>query len=178
MQPTLGRIALLGLALLLGAAAAVSADDIEANKELVRRMTDLINRRDFVALEAVLAPDLRRHSGATPHLTIESREQFIEFLHQDVAAVPDSHQEIDFMLAEGDLVAARVIYSGTQTGPWGPFPPSGEHLELPFIGILRIDDGRIAEIWVEWNNLWALEQLGHFPPSSAEEGTEPPGTGS
>lgn len=30
------------------------------------------------------------------------------------------------------------------------------------MGILRIDDGRVAEIWVEWDNLDALQQLGHI----------------
>lgn len=163
MQPRTVRTLCLAVSLLLVTAGAGSAGDPEANKALVRRMTEAINERDFAAVEETLAPDLERHSGATPHLTIENRDQFLEFLRQDLAAVPDAHQEIDFLLAEDDLVAARVVYSGTQTGPWGPFPPSGKRVELPFIGILRIEDGRIAEIWVEWNNLWALEQLGHFP---------------
>ena len=57
----------------------------------------------------------------------------------------------------------KVTYSGTQTGPMGPFPASSKKLVLPFIGILRIEDGKVAEIWVEWDNLNALAQLGHFP---------------
>lgn len=175
MKPSTCRIVFLLAFVSLFAAAAGLAHDTDGNVALVRQMTEAINQRDFEALEELLAPDLVRHSGATPHLTVESRQQFIEFLHQDLAAVPDAHQEIDFLLAQDDLVAARVIYSGTQTGPWGPFPPSGKRVELPFIGILRIEDGRIAEIWVEWNNLWALEQLGHFPAPSAEP-AEPTGT--
>ena len=51
----------------------------------------------------------------------------------------------------------------------GPFPPSGNRLQIPFVGILRIEDGKIAEIWVEWDNLNALMQLGHFPPEAATE---------
>jgi len=137
----------------------------EANKELVRRMTEAINQRDFDALDELVAADLQRHSAATPDVTVENLEQFKEFLRQDLSAVPDAQQEIDFLLAEEDLVAGRVFYRGTQTGQMGPFPPSGEQLEIPFIGILRIEDGKIAEIWVEWDNLSALTQLGHFPPS-------------
>jgi predicted ester cyclase len=49
----------------------------------------------------------------------------------------------------------------------GPFPPSGKPLEIPFLGILRIEDGKIAEIWVEWDNLSALTKLGHLPPPGA-----------
>jgi len=52
---------------------------------------------------------------------------------------------------------------GTQKGPMGPFPASHKRMELPFIGILRLEQGKVAEIWVEWDNLNALTQLGHFP---------------
>ena len=30
--------------------------------------------------------------------------------------------------------------------------------------LFRIADGRIAELWVTWDNMSALGQLGHFPP--------------
>jgi predicted ester cyclase len=56
----------------------------------------------------------------------------------------------------------------------GPFPPSGRDLEIPFIGLLRIEDGKIAEIWVEWDNLNALAQLGHFPPPAMVPDEETP----
>jgi len=138
------------------------------NEEIVRRMTDAINQRDLAALDDIVASGLLRHSGATPHLKIESLEQFKDFLRQDFAAVPDSRQEIDLIFSSGNFVAARVLYRGTQKGPWGTFPPSNRRLELPFIGILRVEDGRVAEIWVEWDNLNALQQLGHYaPPGSA-----------
>jgi hypothetical protein len=44
------------------------------------------------------------------------------------------------------------------------FVTAQQHLTLPFIGILRIEDGKVVEIWVEWDNLNTLSQLGHFPP--------------
>ena len=44
----------------------------------------------------------------------------------------------------------------------GPFPATGKPLSLAFHGILKIEDGKIAEIWVEWDNLGALMQLGHI----------------
>ena len=61
-------------------------------------------------------------------------------------------------------MALQASYSGNQMGAFGPFPPSGKPLDLTFMAILRLEDGRIAEMWVEWDNLSALAQLGHFPP--------------
>jgi predicted ester cyclase len=149
---------------------ACAADPTEHNKDVVQRMTDAINARDFDALDDLVAADVHRHSAATPGVAVENLEQFKAFLHQDLAAVPDAQQEIRLMLAEGDLVAVRAIYRGTQSGQMGPFPPSGLPVEIPFIGILRIEEGKVAEIWVEWDNLNALVQLGHFQPPAMSDG--------
>lgn len=74
------------------------------------------------------------------------------------------------MIAEGDRVAIWATYSGTQKGPLGPFPPSGKGLKLDISGVFRIEDAKIAEIWVTWGNLTSLTQLGHFPPQGAGKG--------
>jgi hypothetical protein len=37
-------------------------------------------------------------------------------------------------------------------------------MRLDFSGFLRFQDGQIAEMWVTWDNLAALSQLGHYPP--------------
>jgi len=136
-------------------------------EKIVIRMIEAVNERDFDALDELIAPDVVRHCAATPDVEVRSLADFKAFLHQDLSAVPDALQELDLIFSNGPLVAARVTYSGTQEGPMGPFPPSGKKLAIPFIGILRIEDGRIAEIWVEWDNLNALMQLGHFPPGPA-----------
>lgn len=156
------------LALLL---AACTADETERNKDIVRRMVAAVNERNLDALSDVVSADVHRYSGATPEVTVESLDQFEDFLRQGRSAVSDGHQEINFMLAENDLVAAHLTYRGTQKGQMGPFPPSNQPFEVPFIGILRIEDGKIAEMWVEWDNLNMLKQLGHFPPP-AEAGSE------
>jgi steroid delta-isomerase-like uncharacterized protein len=159
----------IGLGLLVTAMGVAGAGEPSQSGKIVRRMVDAINSRDFAALDSVVAADLHRHCAATPGVQVTNLEQFKAFLRQDLSAVPDSHQDIRQLLVDGDMVAARVIYSGTQTGQMGPFPPSGRKLELPFISILRIEDGKIAEIWVEWDNLSALTQLGHWPPPTAAD---------
>lgn len=159
------------IGMLLLSAAACSSDQTERNKEIVRRMTLAVNERDFDALDALVAEDVHRHSAATPTITVENLDQFKEFLRQDLSAVPDAQQEVNLMLAENDLVAVHATYRGTQTGQMGPFPPSNKRLELPFMGILRIENGKIAEMWVEWDNLNALTQLGHFPPAAGSTGS-------
>ncbi len=135
----------------------------KSSEDIVQIMVNAINRRDLAALDEVVAADMHRHSAATAGVTIENLAQFKAFLQEDFAAVPDSILKIDVMFSKGDLVAVRALYKGTQRGSWGPFPPSNKRLELPYISIIRVENGRIAEIWVEWDNLNALQQLGHVP---------------
>lgn len=153
-------------ALIIAAGSMVSCapQESSANEEIVMRMIEAINNRDFDALDDVVSPTVHRYSGATPDVHVTTLEEFKAFLHADLASVPDAMQETNMIFSSGDMVAVHETYSGTQTGQMGPFPPSGRELELPFIGLLRIEDGKIAEIWVEWDNLSALAQLGHFPP--------------
>lgn len=157
-------VALLTTTLVWTGMSACSQDTSAASEEVVLRMTEAINNRNFDALDDVVAADVQRHSAATPDVTVESLDDFKAFLRQDLAAVPDAFQEINIILSDGPLVAVHATYRGTQMGPMGPFPASDRPVEIPFIGILRVEDGKIAEIWVEWDNLNALTQLGHFPP--------------
>jgi predicted ester cyclase len=163
------RIAVVAL-VLVSIPAVTGAEDPPAPKDIVLAMIDAVNERDFDALDLYVAADVRRHSAATPGVTVESLADFKAFLHQDLAAVPDATQRINMIFESGDMVAVHATYSGTQSGQMGPFPPSNKPLEIPFIGILRVQDGKIAELWVEWDNLNGLMQLGHFPPPESSRG--------
>jgi len=139
------------------------ADEV-GNVRVATAMVDAINARDLAALDGIVATNVVRHSAATPGVVVTNLAEFRAFLETDFATVPDSVMEIDVIFGGGDYVAMRARYTGTQDGPMGPFPASGKRMELPFVGILRFEDGKIVEMWAEWDNLHALTQLGHFPP--------------
>ncbi len=40
-------------------------------------------------------------------------------------------------------------------------------MEVEFFAILRLEEGKIAEMWVTWDNLAGLSQLGHMPVPAA-----------
>ena len=144
-----------------------SAGAVEENKRVVLEMIAAVNARDLDALDAIVSSDVRRHSAATPGVVVENLEEFKAFLETDFSSVPDSEQTVNLILAEGEMVAVHATYAGTQSGAMGPFPPSGKRLEIPFIGILRLEDGKIIEIWVEWDNFGPLIGLGHLAPPGA-----------
>lgn len=174
---SVGPVSALGLALAvacLAAAQPISAvgpgaghDEAETNKQIVGRFVAAMNARDLDALDDLVAADVVRHSPSTPGLEVRSLEQFKEFLQQDFTGVPDSVQAVRLMVAEGDMVAVWANYAGTQSGQMGSFPPSGKRVDLDFAGFLRLEDGKIAEIRVVWDNLGMLIGLGHLTPPGA-----------
>jgi predicted ester cyclase len=141
------------------------ADEAES-VQLAESMVMAINDRDLDRLDQLVSQNVVRHSAATAGVVVTNLTEFKAFLESDFLAVPDSVMTIDVIFGNQDYVAMRAIYSGTQSGQMGPFPPTDKRFELPFIGILKIDKGKISEIWVEWDNVFALSQLGHLAPPS------------
>ncbi len=119
---------------------------------------------DYDNMDNYMSSNYIRHSQATPDLNITSLSEFKEFIRQDRLVIPDQRLEIKKLIAEGDLVAFWAIYKGTQTGQMGPFPPSNKYVELEFSGFHRLENGKIVETWITWDNIAFLSQLGHFPP--------------
>jgi steroid delta-isomerase-like uncharacterized protein len=139
---------------------------LKDKKSLFNRFGEALNTRNFDAVRELLAPDFVRHCQATPDVVIKNREQFIEYLKIDNATFPDSLQTAELVVVEGDLVAFWLKYEGTQKGKMGPFPPSNKRMQLDVGGVFRVRDGKFAELWITWDNLTSLAQLGHFPPRS------------
>jgi predicted ester cyclase len=140
----------------------------EYNKQQFLRGIDAINGKNFEALNDLVTANFVRHCQATPDVKVSSLEDFKKYLRQDSATFPDSRLTIDHVVAEGDFVAFHGTYVGTQKGPMGPFPPSNRQMSLEIVGLQRIENGKLAEMWVTWDNLAALTQLGYFPPPTRQ----------
>ena len=137
---------------------------LEANKDLVRRFTEAVNAANWDALDELVIEDFSRHSQAGAGPQVGSREEFVQLQESFLVSFPDQRVTIEKLIAEGDEVAALAIYSGTHSGPMGEYPATGRSVESTFLAFFRIEDGRIAELWVEWDNVSMLTQLGLLPP--------------
>ena len=136
------------------------AHDIETNKRVVRAFAEAINRRDWDALDDLVAMDFVRHSNAA--LGVHSRDDLKRYLHNEFAIFPDACESVEEVVAEGDRVAVRHSFRGTQSRPMGRYPASAKEMRADYLAIYRLADGKIAETWVKWDNLSGLTQLGHI----------------
>jgi predicted ester cyclase len=145
-----------------------SESQVEANKEKVRTMLRSLNAGDIGGFVSALSPDYVRHSQAMPPELQEIRgsEVMGAWLAENQVTFPDYHEEIEWLVGEGDFVAWRSRGRGTMTGPMGPFPATGKAMEVVIIGMHRFEDGKVVETWTSWDNLAVLTQLGLLPPES------------
>jgi steroid delta-isomerase-like uncharacterized protein len=135
----------------------------DETKVLIGRFVDAANHRQLDALNELVAPNFVRHCQATPQVHVRSLEQFKDFLREDAAVFPDNCLTLTHLIAEGDFAAAWGTYEGTQMGQMGPFPPSGKKVRVEIGTVVRVENGKIAELWITWDNVTVLDQLGHLP---------------
>ncbi len=62
------------------------------------------------------------------------------------AAFPDLYGKIEQVFAFGDWVAARVIWTGTNTGEFMGQPPTGKTISITELEIVRCENGRIVDL--------------------------------
>ena len=109
----------------------------EDNKALSRRVAEAINSGDLEAFDELFAPDLA--------------QQYKRDLAEIKRAFPDYHGADEFQIAEGDLVAGRLIFQGTHQGEFMGLAPTGEQWTFEGLSVVRVKDGKIVEDWVEVN---------------------------
>ena len=125
---------------------------------VVRRFyEDGVNNRDREAVAQTLAPGFT-HNGR--RLGPDGQRRSLETLY---AAFADARVRIEDTVAAGDMVVTRMTWSGTQTGPFLGFAATGKAATWTAISIIRVEDGRIAEAWVNEDDLGLLAQLGAAP---------------
>lgn len=63
------------------------------------------------------------------------------------------------MVAEEDLVAVRLILSGTHQGQWKDIPATEKHLSVTAMMFLRFEKSKLVEIWEDFDELGLRQQL-------------------
>ena len=120
----------------------------EDHKQLVRRLVDIVNARDFDAIGAVASGQIAREAA--------------RWVGPFAASFPDFRMDVVEVIAEGDMVVGYFKCSGTHLGEWRGLPASGRRFEdIDEIYIFAVEDGRLSSaVAVVEDNLTRLRQLG------------------
>jgi predicted ester cyclase len=136
---------------------------------VVAEFFDAMNDRELDRLDAIVADNFVRHCEATPDVEVRSLKDFKAFLEAYTAVFPDNVQTPTHIAADGDLIGIFATYEGTHLGPFGPFEPTGKRAKFDFAGILKVENEKLSEFWITWDNMTILGQLGLLPDSDAAD---------
>ena len=136
----------------------------EENQALMLRFAEeVFGNKNLAFAEEWLADDFVEHQvfpGTTP-----DKQGAIDSYRVFFAASPDMTAEIHEMVAEGDRVAIRATYRGTDVGGFVPgASATGKVYALDTMYFVRVDDeGKIAEHWGIGDMVAVMGQLGLLP---------------
>jgi predicted ester cyclase len=139
------------------------AADLEANKELVRRLIDRgFNGGDLAVVDEIVAPGVVTHNPI-----ILDAPSGPESVRGGIAMIrssfPDFHAEILDLVAEADRVAVFLQLSGTNEGDYRRGGATKRKGSFRAFFIWRVADGRLAESWGVADRFALLQQLGIIP---------------
>ncbi len=121
-----------------------------------------MDRHDWPAVRALLHPEHRFHFPGAPAPL--GPDEHVDFTREFVAAFPDFRHTLHEQFAAGDRVITRGLIHLTHRGPFQGIAPTGASAEVSFINILRVEDGRNREEWVEMNLVGLLGAIGALHP--------------
>jgi steroid delta-isomerase-like uncharacterized protein len=123
---------------------------------------ELFNQGNLDVADELFAPNFVFHdpaSGEEWHGP-ENVKRYAAMLR---AAFPDLHQTIEEQIAEGDKVAYRWTARGTHLGELMGIAPTGNRVMFTGISIAHLAEGKIEEIWENYDALGMMQQLGVIP---------------
>jgi predicted ester cyclase len=141
---------------------------IAENKAVVQRLFDEVwNGRRFDVIDELYAADYV--ADYRPYAPLrEGRHAVREMVERAWTTMPDYHEELVAMVAEGDVVAVHLRITGTQLGNWGPIPPTGKRLEFDEMLLLTFNaSGQVVHQRGVVDNLAGLRQVGVMPTPTA-----------
>jgi steroid delta-isomerase-like uncharacterized protein len=132
----------------------------EENKAVTRGFMEAFSRHDLDACEPFLDENIVVHGfpGLPP-----GRDAYRGVGQMFLSAFPDSNITVEDMLADGDKVAVRYMYTGTHQGELQGIPATGKEIAVQGILINRIVNGKIVERWEIFDQMAMLQQLGVMP---------------
>ena len=136
----------------------------DENKQLIRRYIQAIDDNqtgDWDILDEYIAEDFVAHNPPVPGVSLD-REGMKQAAEIFCVATPGRH-EIPLQVAEGDLVASRIIGRGVHAGDLLGIEATNKEVETDGIAIHRIRDGKIVEYWSVTDIARVLQQVGALP---------------
>jgi predicted ester cyclase len=141
------------------------SNSAERNRTAARRWIDAFNARDDAAEARSRTADYIAHAPESIETDALDNDAWVEFLGVFLEGFPDLRVDVLDSAADDDMVAQRILFTGTHTGSFRGLPPTNRKVRFYGLEMNRMVDGQVAEHWVQMDAVTLFEQLGlHVVP--------------
>jgi steroid delta-isomerase-like uncharacterized protein len=134
------------------------------------QLVDAFNSNDLDRVEGLAADDFELVDVASGE-TFRGKEGARRNAEGWFTAFPDAKIEIINNIVGGDWEVFEALARGTHTGPLGAgeteIPPTGRSMELQFVSIAQIRDGKIVKARDYYDIASIMQQLGLMPEAAS-----------
>lgn len=116
---------------------------------VIRFFEEVFNHRNIDYLNGRIAPNYTNHNAS---FQVQGPEGLKRAIEAQFKAFPDLHTTLEDIIADGDKVAVRCTDHFIR-------PQDGVQVSIPWIEIIRLENGMLAEAWVEMDTKLFSEQL-------------------
>jgi steroid delta-isomerase-like uncharacterized protein len=145
--------------------------DTAENEALAHRWhMEIFQEGNLDVADRIVAPGFVFHLPGEDVHGIEGTKQLAAEWNRGFPGASINHEDA---FSSGDKVAIRWTAEGTHRGKFLGVAATGTKVNMHGIDIYRIQEGKIAEAWIEWDVLGVLQQMGVVPLLPAQT-TEAP----
>ena len=145
----------------------------ESNKRLVRSFVQaVLNAGQVDRMSEFFGPD------AVDHFALGGQGSGIQEMKDALVclrrAFPDATFTIEDLIAEGDKVVARSIFTGTHRGNFLGMAATGNAVSFTVITVTRVANGKQTERWGMYDQMAMMQQLGAIAAQGPPSAPNPP----
>ncbi|MDJ0592585.1 MAG: ester cyclase [Pleurocapsa sp. MO_226.B13] len=130
---------------------------LEQNKAIALEMYRAFDRQDIEQGQKFMAADIVGHG--MDGIIRQGVDSFMEYAMSMFGIFPDSCHQIDEIIAEGDKVVTRGMFSGTHQGELMGIQATGKKVQFSYIHIDCIVDGKVVKHWGQADLFKMMQQL-------------------
>ena len=126
--------------------------------EIITRFEPAFRAADQATIDEFADPGLVDHNPAPGHEpTLAGFKQKVAFF---LAIFPDLEEDLQDITASGDTVATRWVVTGSLQQEFMGIPASGQRIRVEGMNFYRLKDGRVTDIWTQFDGVGMMQQLG------------------
>ena len=134
---------------------------VTANIEIISRFEHAFRAGDQATIDELCDPGLVDHNP-TP-----DKEPTLAGFKQKVAGFkatfPDLAEDLQDIIDSGETVATRWVLTGSLQQEFMGIPASGQPIRVEGMNFYRLKDGRVTDLWTQFDGVAMMQQLGAIP---------------